>query len=418
MGIGNWLRQRRKVRGTLQGCPDVPTFEQLEPRLLLSADPLDNLLTPPPTDQQDQQVVEVDIGEVPSGEWQVASNDRPDSGPIGQSDSPNVGQSNSLSVSQIEATASLNVIQQNEMESSPADAVEESTSFHPSPFSLHTSDLSLTQIRGPPTEIVFIDSSLNLGFQPENADDSSVVVEVLSAGSDGIPQITECLSGHTDLSAIHIISHGVPGQIAIGTGALNLVSLDTYSDTLGIWGEALTLEGDILFYGCAVAQTDAGLRLVHQIAQLTSSDVAASNDDTGTEALGGNWVLEHTTGPIEAGPPFAASDLCEFNGLLAGETELSLDGSSNLVITDINGGTTNDTLTIQSDASNSQFIINDPNNMLTTSVVGATGDETNTVFVPFSSVTGPQIIIDTLGGEDTVSIDTMLGSFPKKKYTI
>ena len=61
MGIGSWLRQRRKAPGTHQGCPDVPVFEQLEPRLLLSSAPLNSLLVPPLTDQQDQQVVEEDL---------------------------------------------------------------------------------------------------------------------------------------------------------------------------------------------------------------------------------------------------------------------------------------------------------------------------------------------------------------------
>ena len=47
MGIGSWLRQSRKTWGSPRGCPGAPVFEQLEPRLLLSGDPLDSFLSPP-----------------------------------------------------------------------------------------------------------------------------------------------------------------------------------------------------------------------------------------------------------------------------------------------------------------------------------------------------------------------------------
>jgi hypothetical protein len=150
-----------------------------------------------------------------------------------------------------------------------------------------------------PKEICFLDSTLQSYFQPKNADFPGVVVEVLSAESDGTQQISDILSGYRDLSAIHIVSHGASGQVSIGTGIIDTASLDDYANALGTWGDALTQDGDILFYGCAVAQGQTGFDLVDQIANLTDADIAASTDDTGAATLGGDWILEYETGSIE-----------------------------------------------------------------------------------------------------------------------
>ena len=81
------------------------------------------------------------------------------------------------------------------------------------------------------------------------------------------------------------------------------------------------------------------------------------------------------------------------------ETLVTLSGG-NLTITDINGGTTADTLTIS--RSGASVIISDPNNKLLAGA-GATQIDAFTVSVPFASITG-NILFDTQGGNDTVTI--------------
>jgi hypothetical protein len=49
-----------------------------------------------------------------------------------------------------------------------------------------------------------------------------------------------------------------------------------------------------------VAEGEAGQAFVERLAQLTGADVAASDDRTGSAALGGDWQLETRTGGIEA----------------------------------------------------------------------------------------------------------------------
>ena len=139
---------------------------------------------------------------------------------------------------------------------------------------------------------------------------------ILSAGSDDIQQISDILSNYQDVSAIHIISHGSPGQVQIGSVELNATSLDFYAERIQAWGDALTHDGDILLYGCSIAQGDMGLDVIRQIAELSGADVAASDDPTGSTDLGGDWILESLIGPVEASLlPWDA--VAEFQGLLA-----------------------------------------------------------------------------------------------------
>lgn len=93
-------------------------------------------------------------------------------------------------------------------------------------------------------------------------------------------------------------------------------------------------------------------------------------------------------------------------------TSVSLSGG-NLLISDALGDDTNDTLTIQSDSTN--FHISDPNNLLglTAGIAGATGHGTHTVTVPIASVTGTQILVHTLGGNDSLTVDFSDGNFTK-----
>ena len=82
------------------------------------------------------------------------------------------------------------------------------------------------------------------------------------------------------------------------------------------------------------------------------------------------------------------------------DTLVSLDGFGNLDITD-GSIPNNDNLLLSTDGTN--FTINDPNNFLGHTIVGAAGDATNTITVPTSLITGSQVFVNTNGGDDTVS---------------
>jgi glucose/arabinose dehydrogenase len=150
------------------------------------------------------------------------------------------------------------------------------------------------------TGVIFVDASLeDLGAILGDSKDKAIFR--LEESGDGIEQITETLQQFSNLDSIEIISHGNDGFVDLGASSLNTENVDRHADELQNWGKALGTEGDLLFYGCKVAETDAGKELLDRIANSTGADVAASKDLTGNSQLGGDWELEVKLGSIETG---------------------------------------------------------------------------------------------------------------------
>ena len=96
------------------------------------------------------------------------------------------------------------------------------------------------------------------------------------------------------------MSHGVDGALELGNAWLNGYSLEARADEIAQWSNALSANADILLYGCDVAADGQGQAFINRLAEITGADVAASQDATGSAALGGNWNLEYSTGSIES----------------------------------------------------------------------------------------------------------------------
>ncbi|MDT8421905.1 MAG: tandem-95 repeat protein, partial [Desulfuromonadales bacterium] len=124
-------------------------------------------------------------------------------------------------------------------------------------------------------------------------------IVLLDAERDGIEQLNNVLDQYSGLSAVHVITHGSDGQINLGSSWLNAQTLEQNSSAVAAWGDALSADGDILFYGCNIAIDGDGRSLLDRISELTGADVAASDDETGHIDLGGDWSLEYTSGSIE-----------------------------------------------------------------------------------------------------------------------
>ncbi|WP_380783642.1 Ig-like domain-containing protein [Sphingomonas sp. R86520] len=149
--------------------------------------------------------------------------------------------------------------------------------------------------------IVFIDTSVD-DYQQLAAQWASQAQVVLIDGTrDGIDQIRAALAGQTDISAIHIVSHGDQGEFWIGTTRVDQAAIDgDLAGSLAAIGRSLAQGGDILIYGCDFAEGDAGAAALASFARATGADVAASTDVTGYAPRGGDWVLEAHSGSIEA----------------------------------------------------------------------------------------------------------------------
>ena len=85
---------------------------------------------------------------------------------------------------------------------------------------------------------------------------------LLDAGTDGIRQMESILSGYSDLDAIEVISHGSQGTLYLGSTVLDSGNLSAYQASLQAIGASLSETGDILLYGCNVAQGDVGLQFI------------------------------------------------------------------------------------------------------------------------------------------------------------
>ena len=86
-------------------------------------------------------------------------------------------------------------------------------------------------------------------------------------------------------------------MLFLGATTLTNTNLSDYSGQLAAVGAALADTGDILLYGCEVAQGEVGLAFLNNLSRYTGADVAASTNVTG---FGGDWLLETTVGSMEA----------------------------------------------------------------------------------------------------------------------
>ncbi len=184
-------------------------------------------------------------------------------------------------------------------------------------------------------EIVFVDSRVPDAMElvddlmRERGNGRLFEIVLLDADEDGVAQIDRVLAGEHDLAAIHILSHGASGTIGLGSTRVDAEFLATHEAAIAEWGRALQAGGDLLIYGCDVAQGDAGRAFVQQLARLAGADVAASDDPTGDAALGGNWVLEVRVGQVDTTVVLAAARQADWHGLLANSAPV-LSGANNL----------------------------------------------------------------------------------------
>ncbi len=187
-------------------------------------------------------------------------------------------------------------------------------------------------------EIAFIDRGVE-GFQAladdlqaQQAQGRRVDIVLLDTDRDGVDQIGEALAGRSGIGAVHLISHGADGRLQLGNTSLDATTLARYATQVAGWNGALATGADLLLYGCDVAADSDGQAFIARLAELSGADVAASRDATGSAVLGGNWSLEAATGAIETGMAIDPAAQSQFGGLLAiveGTTSSALSRSGN-----------------------------------------------------------------------------------------
>ena len=171
-------------------------------------------------------------------------------------------------------------------------------------------------------QLVFIDTRVqdsavlfaDIAAQASSGRDIEAIA--LDAKQDGISQISAALANLTDVSAIHIISHGSEGAFELGTSTIDSTTLLQRAGDIAAWGDHLASDADLMLYGCDVGAGTDGAALIHSLSHLTGAKVAASTDLTGNPALGGNWVMEASTGRIDVSSAIDAPGQAVWQGTL------------------------------------------------------------------------------------------------------
>ena len=173
-------------------------------------------------------------------------------------------------------------------------------------------------------QIAFIDSSVADWETLVAGLGDGVEWILLEPGSDGLWQMANVLRGQSDVSTILVFSHGSSGELMLGDAVVNTGNLEQYKEALATIGSALTGNGDILLYGCNVAEGDGGQEFIAQLAAKTGADVAASDDLTGNAVLGGDWDLEYKIGDVSTTLVFPPGTVDNFQGLLDTSVSISV----------------------------------------------------------------------------------------------
>ncbi len=148
-------------------------------------------------------------------------------------------------------------------------------------------------------ELVIIDTGVVDGRQLSQQLRPGVEVVFLNDKKSGIEQITAILAQRQNLDAVHLISHGAPGELVLNGRALTAQNINQYQSSIQQWGRAFSKGGDLLLYACSLAGDGRGHDLISRLADLTGIDVAASDDITAPVKDGGDLELEHAMGEIE-----------------------------------------------------------------------------------------------------------------------
>ena len=147
--------------------------------------------------------------------------------------------------------------------------------------------------------IIFVDPTVSDLVQTYRAAQGETVI-MLSLDGDPIRQIAAALKNRRGLQSIHLYSHGENGVLKIAGHLYDRARLEkNYKEDLAIIGAALADGGDLLLYGCDLAQDTYGLALINFLGNATGADIAASSNLTGQ---GGDWRLEVHNGAIESNP--------------------------------------------------------------------------------------------------------------------
>src|SRR5258708_11816066 len=159
-------------------------------------------------------------------------------------------------------------------------------------------------------EIAFIDrnvdslTTLLAGLRPQ------VEPILLSNDEPALRQMAAAVQYQTDLTAIHVIAHGRPGEVSFGSGALAFETLEKDREDLAAVGNALGSDGDLLLWSCRTGEGERGAAFIEGVARATGAQVeikplaetptVAIRNTALTVSAGGSVPLGVQVTPVDA----------------------------------------------------------------------------------------------------------------------
>src|SRR6476661_1476703 len=213
------------------------------------------------------------------------------------------------------------------------------------------------------TEIVILDPTVPDSNHIASGIKPGTATYILESQPDAIEQITTLLARHTSIEALHIITHGSPGSLYLGTTELNSSNIENYSQQLQQWRNSFSANASIILYGCSVAAGETGHQFLTQLHQLTGANIAANPHTTGNAALGGTWKLISFIPPSPQAPKLALTEtaLKTYSGILGFAPKVDFPTGDDLYsvsIGDFNGDGSPDVATANRDSSTTSILLN------------------------------------------------------------
>ena len=188
------------------------------------------------------------------------------------------------------------------------------------------------------TSIIFVDANVAEHHYFLNAIQPHTAVYLLPQSEDGIEYITQVLQQYPTrgeaIAHIHIIAHGFPGGLYLGSSELTLTTLKHYETDLTQWFSDYHCQNPIssnpsfvsappqlFLYGCHVAAGDAGEEFLNQLQTLTRASLHASTTAMGNPKLGGDNMLDVKLGQTVQNAALDSQLLAACPGILGTGTD-------------------------------------------------------------------------------------------------
>ncbi len=208
--------------------------------------------------------------------------------------------------------------------------------------------LLISSRAAPVTELLFVDSDVaNTELLLDQMSQSIDIVR-LQEGIAPLDQIAETLKGHGTLDAVHILSHGASGALALAGQELNSASLKANPGAVSTIKAALSGGAKLALWACSVAADEVGKVFVNSLSSAFGADVFASAIPVGAASQGGTW-------DIGIPAPFASAGMAAYPHTLPTFDFTGGSGNGTATYTETESGVT---MTVVDDSGDTVNIFN------------------------------------------------------------